>query len=92
VGATGHGLEALAGAVAVVGLAEEAAVEGDVGVDGEDDAPSPDPLRRRPRLPAGVLDDEVGGRSAVAELLDLGDDDLELDPERRQQLAPARRR
>ena len=81
-------LEPCPGAVLVLGLAEQAPVEGDVGVDAERQPRSPGGGAAGVRLAARVLDhDHV--RVARAQLGYVGDDDLELDSEPLQDLAAA---
>ena len=86
VGATAKRRQAVAGLGLVGRLAEQPAVERDVGVDAEHDRPLPRPLRPGARLAKRVLDHDLR-RVALPELLDVGDEHLELDPERGQDLA-----
>jgi hypothetical protein len=80
----GHAVEIAAGIGGVGGLAEDLAVEDDVGVAGDDQ--SAGRAVDRARLAARVLDHEKFGVAGV-ELLDPRDDDVELEPQLGEDLA-----
>ena len=86
-------LQPLARSGLVLGLAEEPPVDRDVGVDPDDDGPLPrsGELRTRPRLAPSVLEHDLG-RLALSELVDVGDDRFELNPELLEDLPASRRR
>ena len=86
-GPAGEGPDPRPGLSGVLGLAEQAAVEDDIGIDPEGHGVGPG---RGAGLAQRVLDDEHRGL-ALGQLLDAGHHDLELEAEQAEQLSPARR-
>ena len=84
---SGEQLQTVAGTRLIPGLAEEATVDGNVGIDTDDEASL---HGTRTRLAPCVFEHDLGG-IALAELVDVGDDRLEINPELLEDLAPARR-
>ena len=87
-GASRHPVEITARLGGVGRLAQHLAVEDDIGVAGDHQRAGR--ALDRARLATRVLDHQEFGVPAV-ELLDPGDDDLELDPQLGEDLAPLRR-